>query len=803
MVLRKDRPPPGVTHSTHKMSNEQPVTKRQRIENNGPTTTTSIIDSDTSHLSSPHISPTTSANTSLIINGNSLNGADELDHIATATASITDIHTELPPSTDTGAIVLTKSSTPASDSLVFQDYLVKQCLCGISDRTLAQPFQGHYNQNSSGGQRVVPLTEWPTNKLVQFLSNLQLLLDVYLKQNTTGNICQRIMDICNTLIQNGQHLIDEIIDLCDYNNKYVQFLSGKVMASFLVVAKDQMNNDWLEKLVNILFMFEEMNFDAVRKISFSLDIFKRIIEWKDVDLHPLDDSYLDEGADNLPLIPPPIENNYFAAHLMDEYGGGPSFGATTASISCETNDNVRSSRPVRTGAQGSPPPLPLPQANGSNENDDIEATSTECQLAPTLRDSESFDTTCLKLETVKMLENKWPALVRNMSILITCYRELECGESTILTFLTLWESIISVQANLSVVQTLPFHAQLNTFELLLSRQLSSTVYKQMLTLFNEALCYGSTLALQDGVPQEARMLANQIVRHVRDVRNNPPISFPILQTIPQRQPENVVSLIGYSRPTVQYESGSFDRQQNDVDSDNVPPEQMPYVNKTLLQKMVLLILKSVAVTVKEVRGDSSDSSIDSSDNQAIQDMVHIESSIRDAMEKLETFIKNTLEFHPESHFSKILIHLFDDQDDYLIEAMVCTLDVTSILSFRHNPFPELVAMLNPVYTFLEFLKMISNSSDLLLDLLVSNETCFLLYLLRFLKYVRLNWSMFAASCRHSEIGGNALDDAMAVLIRLRLQISRLVSRSLYPYDISPVLRLLESCESLYEGNELS
>lgn len=219
--------------------------------------------------------------------------------------------------------------------------------------------------------------------------------------------------------------------------------------------------------------------------------------------------------------------------------------------------------------------------------------------------------------------------------------------------------------------------------------------------------------------------------------------------------------------------------------------------------MVLLVLKSVAVTVKEIRSDSSDSSIDSADYDAFQDMVLIERSIRDVLKKLEAFIKNALEFHPESHFSKILIHLFDDQDDHLIEAMVCTLDVTAGISFRNNAFPELVSMLNPVLTFLEFLKMITNTSDLLLDLLVSNETCFLLYLLRFLKYIRLNWSMFVSSCREFGMGTNTLDEAMTVLIRLRLQISRLVSRSLFPYDISPVLRLLESCESLYEGNELS
>lgn len=240
-----------------------------------------------------------------------------------------------------------------------------------------------------------------------------------------------------------------------------------------------------------------------------------------------------------------------------------------------------------------------------------------------------------------------------------------------------------------------------------------------------------------------------------------------------------------------------------VDMMMVGDEEVLDMDKTLLQKMVLLVLKSVAVTVKEIRSDSSDSSIDSTDYEAFQDMVVIERSIRDVMKKLENFMKNTLEFHPESHFSKILIHLFGDQDDYLIEAMVCILDVTVGISFRNNAFPELVAILNPVLTFLEYLKMISNSEDLLLDLLISNETCFLLYLLRFLKYIRLNWPMFVASCNlaDSDSGTNCLESAMGVLTRLRQLITRLVSMSLYPYDISPVLRLLESCEDMYAGNE--
>lgn len=690
--------------------------------------------------------------------------------------------------------------TAAQDMREFEESLNKQCLCGVSERMLRKPFQSHYSLDANGQKRVANLSEWPTNKLLQFLSNLQLLFDIYLKQNSKGFICARIMDVCDALIRNDHNLIDEIIVLAGYSNNYVQFLAGRVLAAFLVIAKQEMDDDWLKKLVDNLFNFDRLDHLAVQKIHFSLEIIKRIVEWKDIDLHPLEEEIAEThtmpesstsavgenhpGYLHFQAQQPSLESNYFAIHYR----------------STENLDNTSSGSSSSVYSHGSPA---LHNAtghhfNGLHSSHIIPQHATlqqTCHLV-TLTDSESFDTTHLKCITIKILENKWPALVKNMSSLIANHLDVENAENCILNFLQLWENIISVKANLSIVETLPFYAQLDKFELLLNQNLSCTVYKQMLCLFNEALCYGSTLALQDMLPDETCMLAHQIVRHVKDFR--------ILESLPRRQPENIVGLIGFKRKPVLYALDSMQHHYgNDVAASALNAGDVIEMDKTILQKIVLLVLKSIAVTVKEIRSDSSDSSIDSTDYDAFQDMVLIERSIRDVLRKLESFIKHTLEFHPECHFSKILIHLFDDQDDHLIEAMVCTLDVTAGISFRNNAFPELVSMLNPVYTFLEFLKMISNSSDLLLDLLVSNETCFLLYLLRFLKYIRMNWSMFVQSCHDFGMGSTTLDEAMSVLIRLRLQISRLVSRQLYPYDISPVLRLLESCESLYEGNELS
>lgn len=723
------------------MSHEAPVKKRQRIESSNVVASTSSTSSGNSSKESS--SPSTS----------SFSSTNSIENLTSGTDSDASGH----------------------ENEWIEALQSRQCLCGVGDSSMRRPFQ-RYLQDIMPD----PLEEWPSEQILKFLSNIEMFFDIYLKQNRRGNICSKSVELCDCLISSrGLNIVDDVLELCNRrlqaarqhaDTKFVLHLSGRVISYYLIIVKDDMDHKWLKKIVDNLFMFESLNELAIRKINFSLDIISFIIEFKDMEEHPLEDeSGLTGGGadfDHLPL--PPIENNYFA----QQYFSGVASTSTThhgGGGGGESSGNVASCS-ARLGTQTH------------------KTMPDDCHFV-TLTDSESFDTTEIKRETIKILENKWPALVQTMSNLIASHRSI-FAENCALTFLSLWENIISVKTNLSVVETLPFHAQLDKFENLLCTHLPPIVYKQILALFNEALCYGSTLALQDLLPDETCSLAHQIVRHVKDFR--------ILDYLPRQRLENVGGFGGEHTKQVEYEPATL----NVVVWPPQPPTPLSF-DKTLLQKMTLLVLKAVAVTVKEIRSDSSDSSIDSSDYDAFQDMLLIERSIRDVMKKLEAFIKTTIEFHPETHLSKILIHLFSDQDDYLVEAMVCTLDVTAGISFRNNAFPELVGMLNPVYTFLEFLKMISNSSDLLLDLLVSNETCFLLYLLRFLKYIRINWAMFVQSCQSSGFGNNCLDDTMSVLIRLRLQISRLVSKSLFPYDISPILRLLESCESLYEGNELS
>lgn len=392
-----------------------------------------------------------------------------------------------------------------------------------------------------------------------------------------------------------------------------------------------------------------------------------------------------------------------------------------------------------------------------------------------MTDPEGADSQAAKCACIHALESRWPALVNHFDSLMASY--VSANEASITTFITLWEAIISVKANLSVVDTKPFYSHLDGFVVLLGPNLPPLLWKRLLGLFNEVMCYGSTLALQDTIAEEPCSLAHLVVRSVKD--------WHLLDALPFRTSGG----------------GAFSGRNCSTEEGDRP----------LLQKMCLLVLKSVAVTVKETRSDSSSSDASSSSGgggnggsseeeaaAAADDMAVIARSIAEVLRRLDACVKSLMPFHPETPLAQWVVQLFSDQDDALVEGMVCCLDVEVGLNLSGTSSlvaNTLRAALSPTQTFAQFLRTVSHDHEVLLDLLVSNETCFLLYLLRFLKYARRQWADFVSGCNRE------LDNIITVLIRLRISINRLVTKALFPYNIKPVLRLLEKCEQLYEDGD--
>lgn len=562
-----------------------------------------------------------------------------------------------------------------SDLESLQKNLLGQCLCSMPDSVLRKPFRSLkiLHQDDGHGCCTAYIANWSRDRTLLFLSSVQLLCEVALKQNARGLVCSRISDVCDALIRNEHGLVDYLIELSAHSDRFVSFASGRALSAFFLVSRAHVDPRWLDRLTDNALSSSYPEATHPQKMAFSLDVIKRVTEWKDCEEHPLEEK---------DCQPPP------SCHVLS------------------------------------------------------------------VSDPDSLDSSQIKCLCIKALEAKWPAVVNSFDRILRIYPTQH--ESTVVTFLGLWEAIISVKANLSIVDTKPFYAHLANFVALLNASVSPIVWRHMLDLFNEVLCYGSTLALQDILAEEPCSLAHLIVRSVKDWR--------LLETIPYRGG-----------------SGRFGGGTGDGD-------------RPLLQKAVLLVLKAVAVTVKETRCESSsDSSVASESEDVDADMAVIERSIREVLRQLDNCVKALLPFHPETPLAQWVVQLFSDQDDALIEGMVCCLDVSVGLFHRENASQDLRRALSPAISLAQFLRTVSHGSDVLLDYLVSNETCFLLYLLRLLKYIRRNWIEFATTC------GNELSDIMSVFSRLHLAIERLIARSLFPYNINPVLRLLEKCEQLYEN----
>ncbi|XP_046400069.1 protein lines [Ischnura elegans] len=646
----------------------------------------------------------------------------------------------------------------------FQTHLLTHCLCSYpgpvyvrKDRSGSEEPRDNFILHSSGLEEDGHNPEWTRDHLLLFLATVQLLCETEVRQRGHGVVCPRLAEARERLVS-SQSLAPQLIALSAHGDPFVVFAAGRALSALLLASRSRLEQAWLDALLSDALLAARVNpppsppqtpalsiqhsihFNSnnhhrhqpprhlPRRATFALDVLRRVVEWRDLDLiHPLEDA-----ADGREDGPP--------SHLP----------------------GTCSSTPV---------------------------TDPE--------DDESH----VKCVCIKALVARWSEVVNEFGSLLRSFGSPHSGvgmsgdekEAAAVAFLSLWEAIVAVKANLSVADTEPFLAHLGELVSLLRPSLPPVLWRHLLSLLNEVLCYGSTLALQDTLAEEPCALAHLVVRNVKDWR--------LLDGLPYRHAGG----------------GRFGgRGAGDASDAAGECEDRP-----LLQKAVLLVLKSVAVTVKETRCESSsdDSSVggmgieEEEERRARDaDLAVIERGIKEVLRRLDVCVKSLLPFHPEAPLAHWVVSLFSDQDDALVEGMVCCLDVAvglggpgpltaSSLGGHGSAVPPSLFIrraLSPSATFLQFLHAVSHDAGVLLDLLVSNETCFLLYLLRFLKFARRNWEEVVHTA--AAIGRNRLGEAIGVLIRLRLAVERLVAKALFPYNINPVLRLLEKCEHLYEAS---
>merc|ERR1712071_372907 len=135
---------------------------------------------------------------------------------------------------------------------------------------------------------------------------------------------------------------------------------------------------------------------------------------------------------------------------------------------------------------------------------DVEENSddtTEQELEHT--DDESKD---LKSSVIRALGKHWRVIVTYFHAALTLAQSATNLHSEdifpLVSFLSLWQSTISVKANVSVLDSKPFYSRMEALLPIMTPSLDPIIWREMINLFNEVLCYGSTLALQDFLPDE-------------------------------------------------------------------------------------------------------------------------------------------------------------------------------------------------------------------------------------------------------------------------------------------------------------
>ncbi|XP_067999418.1 protein Lines homolog 1 [Melanerpes formicivorus] len=175
-------------------------------------------------------------------------------------------------------------------------------------------------------------------------------------------------------------------------------------------------------------------------------------------------------------------------------------------------------------------------------------------------------------------------------------------------------------------------------------------------------------------------------------------------------------------------------------------------DQTVLRALSLVVLKALefkfqnSATEAEVKGD-------------------FQSSMSQLLVFWRSHLKSSPQSHPVVHQCEWLSLIFLEQDDDMWEAAKALLliylkfdrllrDAAESLSQKEEGtwnFLTHASGFNPHCIFLFVLEKIAFDSTVLLDFLISSETCFLEYLVRYLKLLKEDWHQFVEACSHFDI----------------------------------------------------
>jgi len=162
-----------------------------------------------------------------------------------------------------------------NDISIIQKKLLENCLCSLPDSALLSPL---HCQNAP-----LDLSSWNSERTLKFLSCVNVLCEVLLRQSSDGLVCSRVREVCDDLVRNENGLIEQVIEWLTHGNYVVGFTACKALSSFLLVCKGSVETRFVDRITDCA-----INTCIPRHMCVSLDVLIRVVDWKDKSPHPLE-----------------------------------------------------------------------------------------------------------------------------------------------------------------------------------------------------------------------------------------------------------------------------------------------------------------------------------------------------------------------------------------------------------------------------------------------------------------------------------------------------------------------------------
>ncbi|XP_029000146.1 protein Lines homolog 1 isoform X2 [Betta splendens] len=212
----------------------------------------------------------------------------------------------------------------------------------------------------------------------------------------------------------------------------------------------------------------------------------------------------------------------------------------------------------------------------------------------------------------------------------------------------------------------------------------------------------------------------------------------------------------------------------------------------ILRAVSLLLLRSIKLRMQT--GNSS---------------AHVDSPLQH-LHKLWEFVRSCIVHLSETtHICLWVSAVFAEQDDDMMEAAKDLLSI--FLHHRMSSTLEESDLLeaacasgfNPHCHFLFLLQSVSFDHSILLDFLISTETCFLEYFVRYLKYLTVYWQDFTSVCRRVSMSDTHLGFMRSYVCSGRSDISALTPNNWPQMEKGCRLVEYDSSESDQENTDIS